>query len=288
MSIFPSRGNGPKQPAKREPADGIWVKCSGCGEILYRKEVERNSWTCMLCGNHFRIGADDYIAILVDPDSFEVHFDEVISVDPLQFHDSRPYPDRLRDARAKSRHGEAIVVGKARIGGVPVGLGVMDFGFLGGSMGSAVGERISRLVELCMEEETPLVLVSASGGARMQEGVLSLMQLAKIQVQLARLAQKGIFYLSIVCDPTTGGVTASFASVGDLILAEPNALIGFAGPRVIEQTIKQELPKGFQRSEFLIEHGMIDRIVPRKEMRSTVGVILRHFWDSRPDRRDPQ
>jgi acetyl-CoA carboxylase carboxyl transferase subunit beta len=288
MSLFTPRGNGPKQSVKRDGADGIWIKCAGCGEILYRKEVERNSWTCMLCGHHFRISADDYIAILADADSFEVHFDSIVSVDPLQFRDSKPYPERLRDARAKSRHGEAIVVGKARIGGVPTGLGVMDFSFLGGSMGSAVGERVSRLVDLCLEEEIPLVLVSASGGARMQEGVLSLMQLAKIQVQLARLAQKGIFYLSIICDPTTGGVTASFASVGDVILAEPNALIGFAGPRVIEQTIKQELPKGFQRSEFLLDHGMIDRIVPRKEMRSTVGLILRHFWDSRPDRREAQ
>ena len=167
---------------------------------------------------------------------------------------------------------------------MPVALGVMDFGFLGGSMGSAVGERIARIADVAIEEGIPLVIVSASGGARMQEGILSLMQLAKVQVQIGRLGEKGIFYLSIICDPTTGGVTASYAMVGDINLAEPNALIGFAGPRVIEQTIKQELPKGFQRAEFLLDHGMIDKIVPRREMRETVGRILRHFWDSRPDR----
>jgi acetyl-CoA carboxylase carboxyl transferase subunit beta len=279
-----NRKEGPKQQEKRDVPDGIWVKCGGCGEILYRKEVERNAWTCILCGHHFRISADDYISLLVDPGSFEVMFDSVCSVDPLEFNDSKPYPERIRAAMAKNRHGEAIACGRARIDSVPTALGVMDFGFLGGSMGSAVGERIARLVDLAIEEGIPLVIVSASGGARMQEGVLSLMQLAKVQVQLARLAEKGIFYLSIICDPTTGGVTASYASVGDIILAEPNALIGFAGPRVIEQTIKQELPKGFQRAEFLLDHGMVDKIVPRREMRETVGRILRHFWDSRPDR----
>ena len=176
------------------------------------------------------------------------------------------------------------MTGRARIDSIPVALGVMDFGFLGGSMGSVVGEKLWRLIDLSCTEEIPLVIVSASGGARMQEGILSLMQLAKVQCQLARLHEKGIFYLSIILDPTTGGVTASFAMTGDLNIAEPHALIGFAGPRVIEQTIKQELPKGFQRSEFLLDHGMIDRIVPRKEMRTEVSRILRHFWNSRPNR----
>lgn len=273
-----------KPEQKKEVPDGIWVKCGGCGEILYRKEVERNCWTCLLCGHHFRISAEDYIGILVDPGSFEEQWAEIVSMDPLHFVDSKPYPDRVREARAKMRHNDAIMTGRARIETIPVALGVMDFGFLGGSMGSVVGEKISRLADLAYTEEIPLILISASGGARMQEGVLSLMQLAKVQTQLARLDQKGIFYLSIILDPTTGGVTASFAMTGDLNIAEPNALIGFAGPRVIEQTIKQELPKGFQRSEFLLEHGMIDRIVPRKEMRSEVGRILRHFWDSRPNR----
>jgi acetyl-CoA carboxylase carboxyl transferase subunit beta len=273
-----------KPEQKKEVPDGIWVKCGGCGEILYRKEVERNSWTCLLCGHHFRISAEEYISLLVDPGSFEEKWPEIVSVDPLSFVDSKPYPDRIREARAKTRHNDAIMTGRARIETMPVALGVMDFGFLGGSMGSVVGEKISRLADLAYTEEIPLILVSASGGARMQEGVLSLMQLAKVQTQLARLDQKGVFYLSIILDPTTGGVTASFAMTGDLNIAEPNALIGFAGPRVIEQTIKQELPKGFQRSEFLLDHGMIDRIVPRKEMRSEVGRILRHFWDSRPNR----
>jgi acetyl-CoA carboxylase carboxyl transferase subunit beta len=273
-----------KPEQKKEVPDGIWVKCGGCGEILYRKEVERNCWTCLLCGHHFRISAEEYIALLVDPGSFEEMWAEIVSLDPLHFVDSKPYPDRVREARAKMRHNDAITTGRARIETVSVALGVMDFGFLGGSMGSVVGEKISRLADLAYTEEIPMILVSASGGARMQEGVLSLMQLAKVQTQLARLDEKGVFYLSIILDPTTGGVTASFAMTGDLNIAEPNALIGFAGPRVIEQTIKQELPKGFQRSEFLLEHGMIDRIVPRKEMRSEVGRILRHFWDSRPNR----
>ncbi len=284
MSWLTNRRKGPKQQEKRDVPDGIWIKCIGCGEILYRKEVERNAWVCILCGHHFRISADDYISMLVDPDSFEESFDGVVSVDPLEFHDSKPYPERIAAARAKGRHNEAIVTGRAQIESIPIGLGVMDFGFLGGSMGSAVGERIARVIDLSLTAEIPLILVSASGGARMQEGILSLMQLAKVQVQLARLAEKGIFYLSILCDPTTGGVTASFSTVGDIILAEPNALIGFAGPRVIQQTIKQDLPKGFQRAEFLKEHGMVDHIVPRGQMRATVGTILRHFWDSRPER----
>jgi acetyl-CoA carboxylase carboxyl transferase subunit beta len=275
---------GKPEQQKKEVPDGIWIKCGGCGEILYRKEVERNSWTCLLCGHHFRISAEDYIALLVDPNSFEEMWPEVVSIDPLGFVDSKPYPDRIREARAKTRHNDAIMTGRARIETTPVALGVMDFSFLGGSMGSVVGEKIARLVDLAYAEEIALIIISASGGARMQEGVLSLMQLAKVQTQLSRLDQKGIFYLSIILDPTTGGATASFAMVGDLNIAEPNALIGFAGPRVIEQTIKQELPKGFQRSEFLLEHGMIDRIVPRKEMRAEVGRILRHFWNSRPNR----
>ncbi|MBM3286901.1 MAG: acetyl-CoA carboxylase carboxyltransferase subunit beta [Candidatus Eisenbacteria bacterium] len=287
MSWLSGKKEGSKAQEKRDIPDGIWVKCGGCGGILYRKEVERNAWTCVICQHHFRISADEYLALLVDPGSFEEQFSSVRALDPLEFVDSKPYPERIREASAKSRHGEAVLTGRARIDSIPIAIGVMDFSFLGGSMGSAVGERIARLIDLAIQEGASLIIVSASGGARMQEGVLSLMQLAKVQVQLARLAEKGLFYLSIVCDPTTGGVTASFASVGDVILAEPNALIGFAGPRVIEQTIKQELPKGFQRSEFLLDHGMVDCIVPRREMRETVARILRHFWDSRPDRLNP-
>jgi acetyl-CoA carboxylase carboxyl transferase subunit beta len=284
LSWLTNRKDGGAPEVKKEIPDGIWMKCGGCGEILYRKEVERNCWTCQLCGHHFRISADNYIALLVDPGSFEEKWAGVVSRDPLHFHDSKPYPDRVREAIAKTHHNDAVVTGRARIDSIPVALGAMEFGFLGGSMGSAVGEKLSRLADLALTEEIPLVIVSASGGARMQEGILSLMQMAKIQCQLARLHEKGIFYLSIILDPTTGGVTASFAMTGDLNIAEPNALIGFAGPRVIEQTIKQELPKGFQRSEFLLDHGMIDRIIPRKEMRAEVSKILRHFWDSRPNR----
>jgi len=269
---------------KKEIPDGIWMKCGGCGEILYRKEVERNCWTCQLCGHHFRISADDYISILIDPGSFEEMWAGIVSKDPLHFHDSRPYTDRIRDAIAKTRHNDAVMTGRARIDSIPIALGVMDFGFLGGSMGSVVGEKLARLIDLSWTEEIPLIIVSASGGARMQEGILSLMQLAKVQCHLARLHEKGVFYLSIILDPTTGGVTASYAMTGDINIAEPNALIGFAGPRVIEQTIKQELPKGFQRAEFLLDHGMVDRIVPRKEMRAEVSRILRHFWNSRPNR----
>jgi acetyl-CoA carboxylase carboxyl transferase subunit beta len=282
LSWLTNRKEAPPQEKKEVP-DGIWMKCGGCGEILYRKEVERNCWTCQLCGHHFRITSDDYLALLVDPGSFEERWAGLVSRDPLHFNDSKPYPDRIRGAIAKTHHNDAIVTGRGRIDSIPVALGVMDFGFLGGSMGSVVGEKLVRLINLSYTEEIPLVIVSASGGARMQEGILSLMQLAKVQCQLSRLHEKGIFYLSIILDPTTGGVTASFAMTGDLNIAEPNALIGFAGPRVIEQTIKQELPKGFQRSEFLLDHGMVDRIVPRKEMRAEVSRILRHFWNSRPN-----
>jgi acetyl-CoA carboxylase carboxyl transferase subunit beta len=242
----------------------------------------------MLCSHHFRISADDYLRVLVDPESFQEMFNEVTSVDPLEFHDSKPYPERIQAARAKSVHNAAVVTGTATIESIPIGIAVMDFSFLGGSMGSAVGEKIARLIDVCIEQESSLIIVSASGGARMQEGILSLMQMAKVQVQLARLAESRLLYLSIICDPTTGGVTASFSMVGDIILAEPRALIGFAGPRVIQQTIKQDLPEGFQRSEFLLEHGMVDRIVPRQQMRATVAEILRHFRDSRPGPRNPQ
>ena len=288
MSWLPLRRTGPKQQEKRDIPDGIWVKCPGCGDILYRKEVERNSWTCMLCSHHFRISADDYLKVLVDPESFEELFNEITSVDPLEFQDTKPYTERIQKARAKSAHNAAVVTGKAVIESVPIGIAVMDFSFLGGSMGSAVGEKIARLIDVCLQDELSLIIVSASGGARMQEGILSLMQMAKIQIQLARLAEHRLLYLSILCDPTTGGVTASFSMVGDIILVEPRALIGFAGPRVIQQTIKQDLPEGFQRSEFLLDHGMVDRIVPRQQMRATVAEILQHFRDNCPGPRNPQ
>jgi acetyl-CoA carboxylase carboxyl transferase subunit beta len=264
----------------REVPDGSWLKCAGCGEILYRQELERSLWVCARCGAHFRISGKKYIEILCDEGSFESLFWETCSLDPLKFRDAREkYDQKLKRARKGDPHREAITTGRARIAGSPVALGVMDFSFLGGSMGSVVGERIARVTDLAMREGLPLVIVSSSGGARMQEGILSLMQMAKTCAQLARLHDAGLPFISILTDPTTGGVSASFAALGDVIIAEPKALIGFAGPRVIRETIGQELPSGFQRAEFLLEHGFVDLIIPRGEIRSTLGLVLRHFVD---------
>ena len=272
------------QPPKREMPDGVWLKCTDCGEILYRKEVSRNHWICPRCSHHFRISADEYIELLVDPGSFREYFQGISPVDPLGFKDTKKYADRLKAALALHPGREAVRTGKATIEGNELCLGVMDFSFLGGSMGSVVGEKLSRLAETSLQGEIPLLIVSCSGGARMQEGILSLMQMAKTSAQLARLGERGIPFISLLTHPTTGGVSASFATLGDVILAEPKALIGFAGPRVIEQTISQELPAGFQRSEFLLAHGMIDRIVDRHELRSTLATMLRFFSDSRLSR----
>jgi acetyl-CoA carboxylase carboxyl transferase subunit beta len=262
---------------KRELPDGLWTKCEECGEILYHKELERNLWTCTKCSYHFRISARTYIKILLDEGSFVERFSEVVSTDPLKFRDTKRYADRLKKAREETGLSEAILVGEGKVEGRPLVIGVMDFAFLGGSMASAVGERIARGILLALETRRPLVLLSSSGGARMFEGILSLMQMAKTNALLARLSDAGVPYISIMTHPTTGGVTASFASVGDVILAEPRALIGFAGPRVIKQTINQELPEGFQRSEFLLSKGMIDRIVHRNELRKTLGWLLQFF-----------
>lgn len=266
---------------RREMPDGIWLKCPDCGEILYRKEVVRSRWVCPKCSHHFRISADDYIELLVDPGSFQEYFQNISPTDPLSFRDTAKYSDRLRAAQAGQPGREAVRTGRAAIEQNAVCLAVMDFSFLGGSMGSVVGEKLARLTETAIQEDLPLLIVSCSGGARMQEGILSLMQMAKVSAQLGRLAEKRLPFISILTHPTTGGVSASFASLGDVILAEPKALIGFAGPRVIEQTIQQELPPGFQRSEFLLEHGMIDRIVPRNELRATLSSLIRFFNDAR-------
>jgi acetyl-CoA carboxylase carboxyl transferase subunit beta len=267
--------------SRREMPDGIWLKCPDCGEILYRKEVVRSRWVCPKCAHHFRISADDYIELLVDPGSFDERFQNIGPVDPLSFRDTSKYVDRLRIAQNGQPGREAVRTGRATIEQNAVCLAVMDFSFLGGSMGSVVGEKLARLTQTSIEEDLPLLIVSCSGGARMQEGILSLMQMAKVSAQLGRLAEKRLPFISILTHPTTGGVSASFASLGDVILAEPKALIGFAGPRVIEQTIQQELPPGFQRSEFLLEHGMIDRIVPRNELRATLTALIRFFNDAR-------
>jgi acetyl-CoA carboxylase carboxyl transferase subunit beta len=262
---------------KRElPAD-VWTKCDSCGEIIYREKLIETSYTCPKCAHHFRIGPEDYADLLLDH-SLEDEYDPgLTSVDPLDFHGPTPYADRYEKALKKSTRKEAVLTGSGHVDGLEVRLGVMDFGFIGGSMGSVVGEKIARVAERSLDGAHPLILVSASGGARMMEGVLSLMQMAKTSSALGRLHKSSIPYLSILTHPTTGGVTASFAMLGDVIIAEPGALIGFAGPRVIEQTIGQELPEGFQRSEFLLEHGMVDVVVPRPELKSTVSRLLQHM-----------
>ncbi len=262
---------------KRElPAD-VFEKCARCGEILYRARLAQNLNVCPSCGHHFRIGAEDYIRLLLDDGTIQEYDADLRSGDPLSFVDLKPYPQRLEAAERKTGQGDALRAVGGELEGIPVYLAVMDFSFIGGSMGSVVGEKIARLARRALADRRPLLVVSASGGARMMEGILSLMQMAKTSAVLAQLHEAGIPYISILTDPTTGGVTASYAMLGDVNLAEPGALIGFAGPRVIEQTIKQELPEGFQRSEFLLEHGMLDLIVDRREMKATVARLLRHM-----------
>src|SRR5262245_41157651 len=246
------------RPKKVNIAEGLWIKCDSCKEIVYRPEVDRAGRVCPRCGYPFRISARERIALLVDEGSFEERDVGVTSRDPLEFRDTKRYPDRLKAARKATGLEEAVLTGTARIGGNAVVLAVMEFAFLGGSMASVVGEKLTRAIELALQKRMPLVIVAASGGARMQEGILSLMQMAKTSAALARLAEEGVPYISLLTDPTTGGVTASFAMLGDVVLAEPRALIGFAGPRVIAETIRQPLPEGFQRSEFLLQHGQLD------------------------------
>ena len=265
------------QQRRRDLPDGLWVKCEECGEILYHKELERNLFTCAKCGYHFRISARAYVKLLFDEGSFHERFTEVVSTDPLRFKDSKRYADRLKKAREDTGLSEAVLCGEGTIEGTPCVAALMDFSFLGGSLASAAGERIARSILLAIETRRPLIILSASGGARMFEGILSLMQMAKTNALLARLSDARVPYISVMTHPTTGGVTASYASVGDVILAEPKALIGFAGPRVIKQTINQELPEGFQRSEFLLTKGMVDQIVHRLELRKTLAWLLRYF-----------
>jgi acetyl-CoA carboxylase carboxyl transferase subunit beta len=271
-----------KQPLrsgdKRDIASDLFEKCEGCGEILYRERLALNLHVCPECGHHFRVTADQYLALLLDPGSFREQDPELWSADPLGFVDLKPYPVRLAQAEQKLGRREAVVVGEGLMDGIPLCIAVMDFRFIGGSMGSVVGEKIARVARRALELERPLVIVSASGGARMMEGIYSLMQLAKSSAVLARLHEAGIPFVSILTDPTTGGTTASYAMLGDVNLSEPGALIGFAGPRVIEETIRQELPDGFQRSEFVLQHGMLDRVVDRRDLKATVALLLRHMW----------
>ena len=267
-----------KASEKRDlPADVV-EKCEGCGEIVYREKLAQNLGVCPHCDHHTRIPPDRYLEVLLDTDSFEERDTEIRSADPLGFTDLKPSEQRLEAAVRKVGRNEAVVTGDGEVDGIPVCVAVMDFRFIGGSMGSVVGEKIARIGRRALEREVPLLIVSASGGARMMEGIFSLMQMAKTSSVLARLHEEGIPFISILCDPTTGGVTASYAMLGDVNLAEPAALVGFAGPRVIEETIRQELPEGFQRSEFLLEHGMVDQVVDRREMKETVALLLRHLW----------
>jgi acetyl-CoA carboxylase carboxyl transferase subunit beta len=246
--------------------EGLWVKCSSCGEILQSKVLKDNHQVCPECSYHFRMSAAERIASLVEDGSFDEYGENLVSMDPLEFDDTKPYKSRLRSAANTTGLRDAFVVGKARLGGLPYHLGVFEFRFMGGSMGAVVGEKAALLFETALKERLPAVVVSASGGARMQEGILSLMQMAKTSGLIQKLREQGVPYISVLTDPTTGGVAASFAMLGDVILAEPQALIGFAGPRVIQQTIRQSLPEGFQRSEFLLEHGFVDRVVHRKDL----------------------
>lgn len=267
----------PERAARSTVPEGLWVKCDGCREIIYSKELERNLKICPKCGHHFRIDAAERIRLLVDEEEPRELLRGIRPADPLEFEDTVPYRERLTKYQEKVDRDDALVVVEGHVDKVPAVLAVMEYRFMGGSMGSVVGEKITRAAEECLASRRPLVVVSASGGARMQEGVLSLMQMAKIAAALNRLREERIPYLSLLTDPTTGGVTASFAMLGDLNIAEPGALIGFAGPRVIEQTIRQQLPEGFQRSEFLLEHGFLDMVVPRTELKETLARGLRHL-----------
>jgi acetyl-CoA carboxylase carboxyl transferase subunit beta len=254
--------------------ENVFVKCDGCEAHLYKGELEEAQQVCKNCGYHFRIGARERLALLYDEGKYEEIDAEVISIDPLDFVDSKPYPERLAQAKSSSGLPEAIINARGKVGNHLVFAGAMDMSFIGGSMGSAVGEKVTRLIESALKEHGAIVIFSASGGARMQEGTLSLMQMAKISAALAQLDEARLPFISVLTDPTTGGVTASFAMLGDFIIAEPKALIGFAGPRVIEQTIRQKLPKDFQKSEFLLEHGMLDAIVDRREARDHIIKLL--------------
>lgn len=275
MALF-QRNEAPTGPSIPE---GLWVKCPQCQQIVWRREVERNLHVCPKCNYHFRLRAHDRMVLLFDDGVYQSLFTELKTADPLQFRDRRRYTERLKQAWDTVSTEDAICVAEGTLGGFPVIIGVMEFDFIGGSMGAVVGEKVARAAERAIEHRRALVLVSCSGGARMMEGILSLMQMAKVSAALGRLAAARIPYISVMTDPTTGGVTASFAMLGDVHLAEPGALIGFAGPRVIEQTIRQQLPEGFQRAEFLLEHGMLDMVVHRKHLRNVLIRLLRFLWN---------
>jgi acetyl-CoA carboxylase carboxyl transferase subunit beta len=266
-----------KTEKKVKIPEGLWIKCDSCKEIIYKKEIEKNLQVCPKCNYHFRISARERIDLIADEGSFVELDNDLTPSDPLNFKDKASYSERLNEYRLKSEMPEAAIYGDAVINTRPVVLAIMDFSFWGGSMGSVVGEKITRAAERALEKKIPFLTVSASGGARMQEGMFSLMQMAKVSAAVSRLKDSDVLYLSILADPTFGGVTASFAMLGDVIIAEPKSLIGFAGQRVIEQTIKQQLPENFQRAEFLLDHGMIDLVVERRELKSKVYKLIEHF-----------
>jgi len=259
---------------KKDLPDGFWDKCPDCGEIIHKKQLEANLWTCLKCEHHFRIGSEEYIGILLDKGSFKEMHKKMRSPDPLHFEDTKKYKDRLNNTVKALGLYEAVRVGTGKIEGRNVAFACMDFQFIGGSMGSVVGEKIARVIDKAVKSKLPLIIISESGGARMMEAAYSLMQLAKTSARLTRLADAGLPYISVIADPTTGGTTASYAMLGDVNIAEPNALIGFAGPRVIKQTIGKDLPEGFQRSEFLLEKGFIDVISHRKNLRQTINNLI--------------
>lgn len=258
--------------------EGLWVKCPSCAQVIYNKDLQANVHVCPKCAHHFRMSATERLRSLFDGE-WQEHDAGLASSDPLNFTDTKPYRDRLRASQAATGLLDALIVGSGTLDGLPVVIAAMEYSFIGGSMGVVMGEKITRAIERGLASRTPVIVVSCSGGARMMEGALSLMQMAKISAALARLDRAGLPYLSILTDPTTGGVTASFAMLGDLNIAEPKALIGFAGPRVIEQTIRQKLPEGFQRSEFLLAHGMLDAVVDRRELKATIARALRFMHE---------
>ena len=277
MSIidwFNTREKKTNERSKLDIPGDLWVKCFSCSEILYLKELEKNQKVCEKCGYHFRITPEERLKFIFDAKTFQELDRHIGAVDFLEFEDTEQYTARLKKAKAKTKNEDAIIIGTAKLNKKEIAVGIMDFAFMGGSMGSVVGEKITRIIEVATERTIPLVIFTASGGARMQEGIMSLMQMAKTSAALKKLSEKKVPYISVLCDPTCGGTSASFAMLGDINIGEPGALISFAGPRVIEQTIRQKLPKGFQRSEFLLEKGMLDMVVPRQKLSDTLGNLV--------------
>ena len=265
--------------------EGLWVKCPGCTQLIYNKDLEATLNVCPKCAHHFRISAAERLKALFDDAEYQEHFADLTSIDPLQFTDTKPYRDRLKASQESSGLKDSVIVATGRLDGIEVVVAAMEYSFIGGSMGVVAGEKITRAIEMAFDKRQPAIIISCSGGARMMEGALSLMQMAKVSAALARLDRARLPFISVLTDPTTGGVTASFAMLGDLNIAEPKALIGFAGPRVIEQTIRQKLPEGFQRSEFLVERGMLDLVVDRRDMKATISRALRFM---RAERSSPE